>query len=51
MAELMPYHNLGTAKEKRLGLVPAQIESGESHTDRWLVSLASDKYTIQLSNA
>ena len=50
VAEILPYHDLGTAKERRLGLVPAVISPGERHTGEWLAALSGDKYKVQLSN-
>lgn len=50
-AELLPYHNLGTAKERRLGLEPRDIPNGEDFTERWLDALGGSGYEIQLSNS
>lgn len=48
--EIMPHHNLGVAKERRLGIPPLKIESGEDYTEGWLSALSGEGYEIQLSN-
>lgn len=50
-AELLPYHNLGTAKERRLGLMSETIPNGEDFAERWLGALGGSGYELQLSNS
>ena len=50
-AELLPYHNLGIAKERQLGLMSETIPNGEDFAERWLGALAGDRYELQLSNS